>query len=94
MAKCGVETIAPNLFREDLPNNALYDVQASTTKYLILIFLVALPLPNVVTKSIYPFVLTLSPEKPMIFSRKGTISSSLKCNLLKVSQNNISTELP
>ena len=51
MAKCGVDTIAPNLFREDLPNKALYDVQASTTKYLILIFLVALPLPNVVTKS-------------------------------------------
>jgi len=54
IVKCGVDTMAPSLFNEDLPNKALYEVQASTTIYPMFIVFVALPLPNVVSKSIYP----------------------------------------
>jgi len=42
MAKCGVETITPNWFKEGLPSNMLYDVCASTSKYRILIVLLCI----------------------------------------------------
>lgn len=33
--KCGVDTTAPSLFRDGLPNNKLYEEVASTTMHLI-----------------------------------------------------------
>ena len=55
---------------------------------------VCLPSPNVVWRSIYPLVGTLSPEKPYIGSLWGVRSAKGICSLLKVFQYKISTKLP
>lgn len=64
MARCGIETIAPNLFKDGRPKSTLYDVLTSTIKYLTrMVLCPRSALPNLVYKSMYPLVSTLSPEK-------------------------------
>ena len=69
IARWGVDTIALRQFMDDRPSSMLYEVLAFTNKYLIfMVFAIPSSSPNVVYKSMYPLVSTLSPENPTICS--------------------------
>lgn len=62
--KWGVNSMAPRVFRDDLPSIMWYGARESITKYLTSIVLMFSLVPKVVLYSMTPKTLTHSLEKP------------------------------